>query len=291
MQMTLLEQPLFLNRNVTIEGVLIIFRKWWEGGIRQVRDVFHEFTEGFLPLQAIADAIEVVGLEKKSSTLKAQFGMVKRALPVDWVHKINNLDDSIVEYVELGVYMEREKDRMVEFLKVKTEVIYGFFKNKAFQEPVANRYITEEDIWRNGGGKYIEPTLKNFTYIMRHNCLLTEMRLFKIGLNMDIICKVCGMENEGLLHMFFYCTKLIRFQKALQKLLNRVMGEEEKNEWEGEMWEMFLLFGPRRAESHKFLLNLILAVARYSIWMRRNIAKGKGTVLRVESLFEARLKN
>ncbi len=35
----LLEQPLFLNQNITKEGNMVYYKKWWDVGIRQIKDV------------------------------------------------------------------------------------------------------------------------------------------------------------------------------------------------------------------------------------------------------------
>lgn len=56
----------------------------------------------------------------------------------------------------------------------------------AFIKPVANNYwreryddLSEGEIWRNVGMKYMDPTLENLNFLLKHNCMLTEMRLQK----------------------------------------------------------------------------------------------------------------
>ncbi len=57
-------------------------------------------------------------------------------------------------------------------------------------------------IWQNLRVWWKSQILENFDYILRHNCLLSEMRLCKIGLASDAICKVCDREDEGVRHLF-----------------------------------------------------------------------------------------
>ncbi len=46
----------------------------------------------------------------------------------------------------------------------------------------------------------------NFNFILRHNCLVSEMRLCKIGLASNARCKVCTREDdEGVRLLFFKC--------------------------------------------------------------------------------------
>ncbi len=46
----ILNQPLFLNKNIVNQGKEVFFKKWWDVGITRVRDVLYEFKEGFLPV-------------------------------------------------------------------------------------------------------------------------------------------------------------------------------------------------------------------------------------------------
>ncbi len=77
-------------------------------------------------------------------------------------------------------------------------------------------------IWQNLRVWWKSPILENFDYILRHNCLLSEMRLCKIGLASDAICKVCDREDEGVRHLFFKCTELKCFIKKLKEMTSKL---------------------------------------------------------------------
>ncbi len=51
------------------------------------------------------------------------------------------------------------------------------------------------EIWGNVILKYMEPILENVNYLLRHNCMLKEMRLKNTGIQNDAQCKVCMKEN------------------------------------------------------------------------------------------------
>lgn len=105
---------------------------------------------------------------------------------------------------------------------------YLFFRDRVFIKPVANKYwkeryemIDEKIIWKNRRMKYVDPTLENFNFLQRHNSILTEMRLLKIGLETTALCRVCNLKEESLLHLFFYCNKLKDFMDKMKKVVKK----------------------------------------------------------------------
>lgn len=77
----LLDQLLFLNLNILEGESVLLLRKWWEAGIRQVRDVLCEYRPGFLRLRALEDALEGAWLTERRLVLRGQFDCVKGAVP------------------------------------------------------------------------------------------------------------------------------------------------------------------------------------------------------------------
>ncbi len=80
------------------------------------------------------------------------------------------------------------------------------------------------EIWGNVILKYMEPILENVNYLLRHNCMLKEMRLQKTGIKNDAQCKVCMKKNEGVLHLFFYCEKLDDFMRKMRDISKSFFG-------------------------------------------------------------------
>lgn len=96
------------------------------------------------------------------------------------------------------------------------------------------------------------------------------MRLYKIGMAQNALCKVCEEKNEGILHLFLNCTELEELMVILKKIVPMLMGnvgEEEIN------WNEIMMFGINVKCKNRKVINVILALAKYSIWSRRNIVK------------------
>lgn len=67
---SILNQPLFLNKNIVIQEKEIYFKKRVEVGILKIRDILYEFKEGFVPVQVIVDALEEAKEEYNVNTIK-----------------------------------------------------------------------------------------------------------------------------------------------------------------------------------------------------------------------------
>ncbi len=67
---------------------MVYYKKWWDVGIRQIKDVLSEVIEGYLPVQAIFDTIfEKEGQVGKGTVVK-QYDDLKKAIHNEWVERI-----------------------------------------------------------------------------------------------------------------------------------------------------------------------------------------------------------
>ncbi|MGL4645720.1 MAG: hypothetical protein ACRCVL_01170 [Cetobacterium sp.] len=68
---SILNQPLFLNKNILKQGKVICFKKWMVAGITRVQDILYEFKKEFLSEQFFIDAME----EAKKDYDQKELGM------------------------------------------------------------------------------------------------------------------------------------------------------------------------------------------------------------------------
>ncbi|MGL4253735.1 MAG: hypothetical protein ACRCR2_06800 [Fusobacteriaceae bacterium] len=55
---TILNQPLFLNARIGLDGKDLFFKKWLDMGNKKVKNFFfYEYIKGFLPVQVVIDAL------------------------------------------------------------------------------------------------------------------------------------------------------------------------------------------------------------------------------------------
>ncbi len=67
--------------------------------------------------------------------------------------------------------------------------------------------------------RFLDTDLECLDYFIRQNVMFTGMRLCKIGMEQDAICKVCKKEDEGILHLFLFCERLDNFFGVLKELV------------------------------------------------------------------------
>lgn len=248
---------------------------------------------GFLPLQAIIDTLEEKEEIKDRKAIKINYEKIKTAIPVELIDKIER-NESENKNDKIGFFL-RIQEENVNFDECVLKTFYLLFCNDVFVEPRANEYwgklfniLDVREIWKNVRMNFRSPVLENFDFLLRHNCILNEMRLFKIGIAKDAICKVCYEENEGILHMFFKCKKLDCFMRKLKKMVGMFIVDQSIIQ---DGWETLFLFGFNGKASNKYALNLWLSVARHVIWSRRNLMKKEKKDLSVCVLFKHKLTN
>lgn len=155
-----------------------------------------------------------------------------------------------------------------------TEKNLYFFKkpkSREFWEKLFKNFDTS-NIWKNVRSILKSPALENFDFMLRHNCIMTEIIFKKIGVSQDDLCKVCLEKKEGVLHLFLNCKKLSDFMKMLKTMVCNFLYDENIIL---EEWDTMFLFGFNGKTKNKFALNYMLTLARYTIWKRRNIIKQK----------------
>ena len=286
----ILNQPLFLNPNLNRGNFYV--KRWFDAGFRTIRDLFYEIKPGLLPFQAFMDEIERVEGEIDEGTVKKELEKIKQTIPEEWWEKMKGGKGG-GEGEGAKVMM---KDTGIPFNVCALKQLYNIFRDKAFIKPRANAYwgkmfmnIKEEEIWGNIRSALKCPLLENFDYLLAHNCIFNEMRLFKIGFAADELCKVCKTEKEGLKHMFFKCKELECFT---EKLKNILMGFGMDGQYVEEQWEKVFLFGAfkERNKKRNQAANIFLSVARHTVWVRRVVSKQKKHKLDICKLFEQKLQ-
>lgn len=286
----LLNQPLFLNKNILNQGKEVFFKKWWDVGITKVRDVLYEIKRGFLPVQYIVDTMEEAKEEYSRQEIINKYTIIKSAIPEDWIRKIENMEHGKQEK-EVNVMLE-EKLRV--FKEYTVNMLYCFFRDRVFKKPVVNEFwlqkhgnLKEENIWSNMKGKIIETKLGNLEYLIRHKAIFTDVLLNKIGREQNATCKVCKEEDEGFLHLFLYCKELDAFKEKCKCMFERLRGGQEDK---GIDWNKMLMLGEHNKCKNKKVINLLVMLMKSAIWERRVVAKKENTVLDVEMVIKRKVE-
>lgn len=287
----ILNQPLFLNKNIVNNGREMFFKKWWDVGISRVRDVLYEFKKGFLPVQYVIDTMEEAKEDYTKQEIINKYEIVKNAIPHDWIVKIERMEQST--NVKDVYAMIGEKTCVFEQCTLKS--FYGVFRDEVFKKPKVNDYwlqrytdLTEENIWSNMKGKLVETKLANSEYLFRHKAIFTDILLHKIGREQSPLCKVCNEENETFPHLFLNCKKLDIFNMECKKLLECLKGDGDENE---EGWYKIILLGEHRKCKNSKVINILVMLMKSAIWERRVVAKREKTLMNVGGILKRKVEN
>lgn len=284
----ILNQPLFLNPNLKI-GWGSNWKVWYDAGFRTIRDLFYEIRPGLLPFQAFVDDLKEVKNDYGVDKIKKDLDIVMCAIPMQWKAEIQKKNEIKKESFEISF---KDGDSVFELCVLKQ--FYLFFRKLAFIQPVSNIYwsrvfenVCKEEIWGNIRQSLKCPLLENFDFMLCHNCVSNEMRLFKMGFVNSALCRICEKEKEGMKHMFFLCDKLKCFEKKLKEI---VRGFEEDDDYVRNNWEKVLMFGAfEKQNKNRQALQIILAVARHTVWVRRAMVRQKYREIHICILFKAKL--
>ncbi len=267
-----------------------ILRNGFKAGINKVKDVLYEVKEGFIPLQGIVDEIEEIGEEVDKSIVKQQFDKIKKAIPDEWIERIEKKEEGEGK-VEV---LLKESGKEVSIQSCSLKMIYKFFRKMFFAKPIANGFwnrlfpVTEsENIWENLRISYMDPVIENFNVLLRHNVIYTKMRLCKMGIEQNARCDVCENEDEGLLHLFLFCSEREDFVRKFKMFIEAFLGEQIESQME---WNQVFLLGIKGKGKEMFIVNFILSIARYAIWCRRNVMREKSVNINMWSFFRRKLE-
>ncbi|CAC5395157.1 unnamed protein product [Mytilus coruscus] len=112
-----------------------------------------------------------------------------------------------------------------------TKTLYTIMLENIVEEPVGIELWKSEfdvsseafsKIWEHVNMYWKPSNLVELDFKVLHNCIFTNVKLQKIGLVDDNICKVCCSEKENILHIFMNCDKLEDFHNYLSSLLVRI---------------------------------------------------------------------
>ncbi|MGL4353855.1 MAG: hypothetical protein ACRCTP_08055 [Aeromonas popoffii] len=252
----------------------------------KVRDVLYEFKEGFLPVQFVFDAMEEAKEEYNRKEIMNNYETFKNAIPKDWIKKIESEEPGNKEkdvYAMVG-------GKLCVFKECTVKMFYAIFRDVVFKKPKANDYwmqrhedLKEDNIWSNTKGKLVETKLANSEFLIRHRAIFTDAILHKIGREQSAVCKVCGDEDEGFLHLFLHCRELDSFKTKCKELFEKLKGGRFEKESD---WNKTVMLGENYKCKNGKVINLLVMIMKSAIWERRVVAKREKTVTNVETIFK-----
>lgn len=291
----MLNQPLFLNDNVLYKGKELYFKQWIKAGFKRVKDVLYEVKEGFFPFQAIVDEVKEVEDDVNVKILEKQYEQVKEAIPGQWIRRIEGENGN--EGDKMKVFI-KEKGEDISLNQSSVKEFYVFFRKVVFKEPAAVKFwekvfndFDKRMLWENLGRWYMDARMENLDFCIRHNIIFSELKLYKMGLIENAMCKVCMIKEEGILHIFLSCTELQAFKLKMKNVVKELLGDKGDEIEKEQNWSCMFLFGVNIDCKNRNVINMFLTVGRFIIWQRRNFVRKEKKKLDLWTSFKRKLED
>ncbi|CAC5411993.1 unnamed protein product [Mytilus coruscus] len=275
------DQPLFVNPNIVLNNRTIVWHDFIGAGIVCLKDICFEVKTGFLPDLAIVEMIQVVYEDVNVQYVVDRYRNLLNVIPVEWKNTVNTDIHriSIPRTIDISIIC---KNVHYDLKLCSTKTLYTIMLENIVEEPVGIELwksvfnVSSEafsKIWEHVNMYWKPSNLVELDFKVLHNCIFTNVKLQKIGLVDDNICKVCCSEKEDILHIFMNCDKLEDFHNYLSSLLVRIFENCDSDKISLVRSEELLILGLRwhmKGVNDTFL-NFFMSVARYCIFRRRNL--------------------
>ena len=136
--------------------------------------------------------------------------------------------------------------------------------------------IDFSEAFSNNCIKFLSPESRNVTFRVVHGILPINEYLYRLNITKNLKCYLCNSEVESLEHLFYNCTVTNPIwdftQSVLLKATNSIVKITVKN-------ILFNIFKKSKCNSYNILFIILLAEARWSIWLCRNKHKFKEAIV------------
>ncbi|VDI04110.1 Hypothetical predicted protein [Mytilus galloprovincialis] len=287
--------PLFLNPNITNGNKMLYLKTFIEAGVCKIKDIAYECKPGFLKESYIQEIV----LEKFPEVSENKM-----------LHAVRNVLETIPdEYkvlVEANVHVSKTpvlkpmiKDGVqICSLPSTTDFYYRMLVSKLSREPksVSRWRLMYADfdlrkIQKIMNFSFLQSDCREVAFKVFHRIIFTKERLFKCRITKDSLCPICSTLPENLNHLILECTMLTRFNDFVKNFLHNILYKSSGSYINDLSFEFMCMFGLTKQNKYinYYFVNSVLAIRRFCIVKRRNIAMLENKIIDIEQYFKSTL--
>ena len=246
----ILEEIIWNNRFIKINGSSVFYRQWHDAGITKVSDIFKDGS--FLTFNEFVSTFQI-----KTNFLK-YYGLC-HAIPQEWINLLK--DKSVSKMCSIN------NNKKISLDKISCKVASQMFVQQKFERPTTERRMKQA----NFDNETIRLTycipfqvtkdirLAIFQFKIIHHILPTKATLFRDSLAQQEQCHLCN-EKQTLKHLFVTCPSVQSFWTQF------VLWWNEKKQNSITLSEQEIIYGFTKDLSRRLGLNLCLIIAKYYIY-------------------------
>jgi hypothetical protein len=222
-------QNLWLNSNITVQNKPILWRKWFDNGIRTINDIL-DTNGNFMDQDTLS--------QKYNITCNfIEYLRIRQAIP-SWWRRVIISDPKYEEHnIAMPVYIKlRQKNSPVDFCNCKSQDIYWSFINIMTEKKRPNCINRWESIYNIDADKWShifqvpfkscrETYLQSFQYRIIHRILLCNNWLFNLKISDSNLCtyRYCNSKDiDSIQHHLITCTPVVTFWNNFVNWWNRL---------------------------------------------------------------------
>jgi len=275
---SLLLLPIFNNPEVVYEGRMLDFPSWRRAGIYTFGQILND--QGSVDINKIFTSFRNATIPLRQNIVRQNCHKIQAAIPFHWSSVIDRRGQNQLVQDDAPTFLLSIADQRQNIHSVTTKKWYCILISQILQKPAAHKqwirmFLNQpvQHIWSNLHKNLTHQKANNTDFLIRHRRIFTGVILHQI--NKDVYgreCTVCLSGPETLEHLFLYCPNCTLFWDKIGKLLDDVSSSVRKDKHNWDWLRLFGLTQPHvNLNKHQYILcNVILSIARHSIYISRN---------------------
>lgn len=290
---TIMEQPLFHNPQLLDE--LKGYNDFIKSGITQLKDICYEVIPGFLRQSSIVEIIQGTNPNALRDIICECYETIKHSIPTTWKKYVYTNE----RYQKLNIdydcpFYVLEKTHLMPISCCSTATLSKYFIEARFKKPSSIQFWKnlfpelEMTFWKIALMNIKPPECKALDYKIFHNGIFTMKKLYNIGKVDSNVCHICQIEEEDIMHLFVNCIELSMFHKEIKCLIELLYRQGNITNINYVQYDQLFLLGEKRTlkNVNVLFINLLLSIARFAVYRRRNVKVFKNCTLHVLTTFQ-----
>lgn len=268
-----LQQPFCHNVEVSEQGRPLVSGALAKASINVIGDIID--NKGKMNLTTVLNKLKNHNIRYKKQQITLLIEKLQASLPSKW-KKLLTKKDLVQDDAPNFFLSSHTTEKLI--TEYRTKTFYKILIDQIHKPPTAEKAWAKQfpnkdtsSIWLNINENPIPHSIFNTDFKLIHRKIYTGIILHQINKHkFSRDCAVCVSAPETLDHMFYECAVCQPFLGQVSELLVKHcgLGKAHAQQWR---WMFLFRLDNETAPKRKRLMNLILAFARHTIYLARNL--------------------
>ena len=209
------DEILWNNSNIRAGGCTIIYKNWYQKGIKYFKDIYDDITKTIRPYDRLKDLYHL------PDTDFLKYLALIESIPKRWKTNIKHENTNIPMALKTinQVIKANQTNKFVYHFLMEKKAPTDNKSEQKWTEQFRGDNLKWKNIYTNRLSATKETKLQNFQYKFLMRIIPTNKFLLKCNIAMSALCDFCTMEIETINHLFWECLYVQQFWTELSNLL------------------------------------------------------------------------